>query len=65
MLTCQPRRGQQFILPSKRNVIVDRIYQTENIGCIYVNPNGSSLPGRRKTATFTPDFMFRYCVLVR
>ena len=65
MLITTPRKGEQYMLPSKRHVIVDRVYQSENIGCIFVNPDGTAMKGRPKTTTLTPQFMLKFCARVR
>lgn len=65
MLITTPRKGEQYMLPSKRHVIVDRVYQSENIGCVFVNADGTLPKGRPKTASFTPEFMLRHCSRVR
>lgn len=56
------------MLPSGRYIIVERIYQNECIGCVFVNADGSpslSRKGQPKVVTFTPEFMFKHCARVR
>lgn len=62
-----PEVGQQYLLPSKQHVRVERIASAFRICCRYITPSGDPIPKRKTQAdvTLTEAFLSRYALRVR
>lgn len=67
MQTSNPDAGEQYLLPSKAHVVIERAHGNDTFSCRYVNPDGSHSGIRitKALVTFTLPFLLRHAQRIR